>query len=202
VARGARVFVAVSPGPRDDAASLYGTALPRLVGLAWREGAASVTIIGPAGEGHPLCDAFAAAVPRLPDSDRVAVVRVSALFGPDDGCLSPLVRALREHGVVRVPSGVPPAWALFVDDAARAAWRAAPGVRTLRGEARVHLEEAVDRAVARFGGQRARRWFGGRGYAALLTAQLSLSDDWTDADGPRLSVADWISRLPGLRRKR
>lgn len=202
VARGARVFIAVSPGARDDAASLYGTALPRLVGLAWREGAASVTVIGPAGAGHPLCDAFAGAVPRLPDAGRAAIVRVSALFGPEDGCLAPLIRSLREHGVARVPADVPPAWALFVDDAVRAVWQAPPGDRALRGETRVHLEEAVDRAVARFGGRRARRWFGGRDRAALLTAQISLSDEWSDADGPRLSVADWISRLPGLRRKR
>jgi hypothetical protein len=202
VPRGASVFLALSPGPRDDAKSFYGVAIPRIVGAAWRDGATRVTLVGPAGQGHPLTDAFASAVGKLPERSQVAVLRVTALFGTDDACLSPLLRSLREHGVARVPAGLPPAWALHVDDAARAVWRSGPGERTLRGPGRVHLEEAVDAAVERFGGTRARRWVGGRGSAPLLSAQLTADDDWTPEDGARTEVRTWISRLPGLRRRR
>jgi hypothetical protein len=202
VPRGASVFLTLSPGPRDDAQAFYGVAIPRLVGAAWRDGASRVTLVGPAGHGHPLTDAFTSAVARLPERSRVGVLRVTALFGTDDACLFPLLRSLREHGAARVPAGLPPAWALHVDDAARAVWRSGAGERTLRGPARVHVEEAVDAAIERFGGSRARRWVGGRGSASILSAQLTADDDWSTEDGGRTEVRTWISRLPGLRRRR
>jgi hypothetical protein len=202
VPRDARVFLALRPGPRDDAAALYGTLLPRLVGHAWRQGARSVTVAGPAGDGHPHADAFLRASERWPDAERVATLRVAALFGLHDAVLWPLVRSLRERGVARVPAAGQPAWALCVDDAARAAWEAPAGVHALRGPELVRLEDAVDAAVARFGGVRARRWVGGASDASLLRAQLDTEDGWLPSFGDRTDVRAWISRLPGLRRQR
>lgn len=199
--RGARVFLALAPA-RGDREDLWGAVVPRLAAWAWREGAATVTVCGPAGAGEAGADAFAKGVAQVPGG-RTAVARLGPLFGQDDHCVWPLVKAVREAGVVKLPRGLPPMAPLWVEDAARAVWRLPPGTHTLRGPQVLTSVQIAEAIVRRFGGRWTWRLLGGRGDAARLAAQAELPDAWhEDALGVRTTVSTWVERLPGLRRKR
>lgn len=199
---GARVVFALG-GP--DGATLWPSTLPRLVLAAWRDGAASVTVCGPAGRGEPGLDAFERGLEGLGGAPRTTVVRFGALVGIDDGCLWPLVTAVRERGVAKLPRGLAPFAPLLLDDAARAVHRLADagGTHTLLGPDRLSVEDLGARVVDRFGGRWTHALWGSPPYAARLRAWEALPDAWDDARlGPRTAIATWITRLPGLRRKR
>lgn len=197
----ARVVVAVAPRTPSEALPLYRDQLPRLVAEAWRGGAERVTVCGPAGRGHPVADAFVEGVARLPP--RTVVLRVGALFGTDDASLWPLVTALREHGTVRLPGGVPPTRWLWLDDAARAAHRLDAGHHTLLGHEQLTPEAFGERLVARFGGTCRPALWGRAACVPELEALRGEADDWERAGlGERLSVGAWVAKLPGLRRGR
>jgi hypothetical protein len=202
---GATVVLALAPAPREAPGRLWTDAVPRLATEAWRGGAAAVVVCGPAGEGEAGVDAFARGVARLSAAPRTAVVRFGPLFGMDDRCVWPLVTALREHGVIRLPRGLPPIAPLTLDDAARAvlALAAHPGDRTLLGPERLTTEVLGARIVARFGGRWTWRLWGGTGDVDRLRAWERARDDWDDARlGPRQTVSSWAAKLPGLRRGR
>jgi len=203
--QGARVLVALSPRRPGDAAAVWGETVPRLALAAWRDGAASVTVCGPAGADEPAIDAFTAGTALLAAAPRTTVLRFGPLVGTDDDCVWPLVTTLRERGVVRLPRGLPPFLPLLLEDAARAANRLADagGVHVLRGPERLTTEQLGALVVDRFGGRWAWRWIGGAAAHARLRAWEHLPDRWDDgALGPRQTLASWIGRLPGLRRKR
>ncbi len=199
VAEGLRVVVVVAPGPRDDPRRLYGQLVPRFVAHALRAGAV-VTWVGPAGSGRPAVDAFADGARAAPGA---TIVRVAPIFGPDDPCVGAVVRRLRETGVARVAS-VAPCRPIFVDDAVRAILALSGGDHTLLGPEPVTLDDVAAAAVRRFGGASARAWFGPAGVAAAVASQPPADmDTWGSAPGgPRTTVAEWISRLPGLRHSR
>jgi hypothetical protein len=197
---GAHVVWAVAVPDADT--SLPGTVLPRLVDHALRMGVSGVTVCAPAGEGTPAAAALARAVRTLSDP-RVRVVRLPPLFGTDDRIAWPLVHAVRDRGVARVPRRMPPSWPLWVEDAARAVMQAPVGGCVLRGPQRL---EAVDvaRAVAEaLEGRWGWRLFGGREGAPLLAGQQDAPDDWDDARfGARTTLGTWLARLPVVRRRR
>jgi nucleoside-diphosphate-sugar epimerase len=199
------VCLALSPLPGEDGVALWGTLVPRLVLAAWRDGATAVTVCGPAGRGEPGIDAFAHAVTALTAAPRTTVLRFGPLFGQDDACVWPLLTALRQDGVVRLPRGLPTAWPLWIDDAARAVSRAwdTGGQRVLRGPEGLTTQDVGAAMTARFGGRQAWRWWPGERHLPRLRAWAELPDDWDDAGfGPRMSLGRWIERLPGLRRRR
>ncbi len=206
---GARVCFALGPAPGADGAALWGTALPRAVLAAWRGGAASVTVCGPAGSAdgqEPGIDAFHMALaPLLVLAPRTTVLRFGPLFGVDDACAWPLLSALRQRGVARLPRGLPATFPLATEDAARAVLRSwdMGGQRVLRGADRIGMAEVGEALTRRFGGRWVWRWWPGDRHAARLRAWEHLSDDWDDAAlGARQPFTTWLERLPGLRRKR
>jgi hypothetical protein len=201
-AKDARVLVAIGPHGREGA-DVWSVVLPRLVAAAWREGATRVTVCGPAGTGEPGCEAFARGLAQLGGASRTAVVRFGPLYGADDACVWPMLRALRESGVARFPRGLPPTWPLWVDDAARAAWRADTGDAVLLGPERLEPRQLGDAMVRRFGGRWTWRLWGGGWPRERLRAQSELADAWDDARfGTRRTFDGWIDSLPGLRRRR
>ncbi|MFZ5482472.1 MAG: hypothetical protein ACOZNI_37260 [Myxococcota bacterium] len=201
-ARDTRVFVALAPRPREDVA-VWSDLLPRLVTAAWREGATGVTVCGPAGEGEKGLDAFARGVGQLGAAARTVVLRFGPLYGTDDTCVWPMLRALRESGVARVPRGLPPGWPLHVDDAARAARRCEAGAHVLRGPQLLTTEQIGDAMVRRFGGRWTWRLWGGAWARARLRRQADLPDGWDGGRlGPRRTFDAWVDGLPGLRRHR
>ncbi len=203
---GMRVFLAFAPDP--GALSLWSEAMPVLVRHAWNMRVSAVTVCGPAGQGHPVIDAFAQGARQL--DRRTVVVRLPVLFGAGDTLVSPLVAAVRDREVARVPAGMPPLWPLWVEDAARAVWRlGAADVRThragaadltLRGPERLHLEDVARSVAEALGGRAGRRLFGGREHLARLRAQENAQDDWDeDLLGERTRVGVWLGRLPRSR---
>jgi hypothetical protein len=202
---GATVCVALSPRTARDAGEVWGRTVVRLALQAWREGATAVTVCGPAGSGEPGLDAFDAGLEALRAAPRTTVVRFGPLFGVDDGCVWPIVTAIRQSGVARLPRGAPASWPLLLDDAGRAVTvlLGAGGEHVLRGPERLRTEDIGDAVTARFGGSWAWRWWGGPPQPARLLAWSDMPDTWSDARlGARLSLATWIGKLPGLRRKR
>jgi uncharacterized protein YbjT (DUF2867 family) len=197
---GARVVWAVAVPDHDT--QIAGSVLPRMVEHALRMGVAGVTVCVPGGAGTPAAGALARACDSLPDA-RVRVVRLAPLFGTDDRFVWPLVHALRDRGVARVPRGMPACWPLWVEDAARAVLRAPDGISTLRGPQRLEADE-VGRAVAdALEGRWGWRLFGGRDGAPLLAGQRELPDDWDDARfEARTTLGGWLARLPVVRRRR
>lgn len=196
VPSGARVFVAMAPGPAEGL-ECWTQHLPRAVASAWRQGARSVTVCGPAGD----VGAFGEGVAH--GAGRVTVVRVGPLFGNDDACIWPHIRALRERGVARFPKGIPPIPLLWVEDAARAIWRVEEGDHVLRGERVLDAAAMGEAITARFGGRWAWRLWGAKTGLARLRAQSGLPDAWDPvALGARTPFTSWVERLPGLRRKR
>ncbi len=202
---GAQVLFALSPRRARDAEELWGATLPRLALKAWSQGAAAVTVCGPAGVGEPGIDAFGRGVEQLLRAPRTTVVRFGPLVGVDDDCVWPLVTELRERGLVRLPRGLPASAPLLLDDAARAALRLADagGDHTLRGPEVLRTEDLGEIVTGRFGGRWGWRWWGGGREVARLRAWERLPDRWDDERlGPRQTLSAWIGRLPGLRRKR
>ena len=198
--RDAAVFVALAPGPRDDPAAFWTGLVPDLVRAAWLGGARTVTACVPAA-------GAAVEPPALQRVGRTTVLRYGPLVSAEAGCVAPWVRAVREGGVARIPRGLPDVWPLVVDDAARAAWGLAPSgdIRTLRGRERLTTRELATLLVERFGGRWTERWIGGidAAHRRMLAAAVHLDDDWDDVRmGPRSSVATWIERLAGPRRRR
>lgn len=197
---GGRVVVALAPGPGEPL-TLWSEGLPRLVAWAHREGAATVVVCGPAGRGAPDVDAFSEGAAAI--AGHAAVLRFGPLFGQDDPCVWPVLKAIRESGAAAIPRGLPRLAPLFVDDAARAALRLPSGDHVLRGPAELDATEIGDAIVRRFGGRWRRAWWTSRSTRRRLDAQAALPDRWDeDRLGARLSLAAWIERLPGLRRRR
>jgi NAD(P)-dependent dehydrogenase (short-subunit alcohol dehydrogenase family) len=85
-AKGARVFFALGPRPRENA-EVWSAVLPKLVAAAWREGATRVTVCGPAGTGDAGVDAFARGLGQLGGASRTGVVRFGPLYGAEDACV-------------------------------------------------------------------------------------------------------------------
>jgi nucleoside-diphosphate-sugar epimerase len=201
-AKGAAVFITLGPRPREGV-DVWSVALPKLVTAAWREGATRVVVCGPAGTGEAGVDAFSKGLGQLPGGTRTAVARFGPLYGADDACVWPMLRALRESGVARFPRGLPALRLLHVDDAARAAWRAEKGDRVLFGPERLTSAQVGDAMVRRFGGRWAWRLWGGAWARSRLAAQADMPDGWDDAShGSRRTFEQWVGALPGLRRKR
>jgi len=202
---GSAVCVALSPRSARDAAELWGQTVPRLALQAWREGAATVTVCGPAGSGEVGLDAFAGGLEALRAAPRTTVVRFGPLFGVDDDCVWPIVTAVRQSGVARLPRGAPLSWPLLLEDAGRAvtALLGAGGEHVLRGPQRLRTEDIGDAVIARFGGSWTWRWWGRASQPERLLAWSDMTDSWDDDRlGARLPLATWIGKLPGLRRRR
>jgi hypothetical protein len=202
---GATVCLALSPRTDREAPEVWAQVVPRLASAAWRQGAAAVTVCGPAGRGIASLDAFERGLDELRATPRTTVVRFGPLFGVDDGCVWPLVSALRQSGVARLPRGAPPSWPLLLDDAARAALTltGAGGVHVLRGPEQLRMEDIGNVVTGRFGGRWVWRWWGGLAHAPRLHVWADMDDSWSDARlGPRQTLATWVGKLPGLRRKR
>ncbi len=186
----------------DDDPRIPGKVLPRVVEHALRAGVARVTLCGPAGRGLPGLDAFDRAVRELVRPG-VRVARVPALFGTGDRLAWPLVQAIDDRGVARIPRNLPAGWPLWVEDAARAALALGDGDHTLRGPQRMEFQELAEAVVAAAGGRWGRRLFGGRGGAARMEAQVRIPDHWEDRRlGARTSLSAWLKRLPRARRRR
>ncbi|MDP2316153.1 MAG: hypothetical protein Q8P41_24865, partial [Pseudomonadota bacterium] len=201
----ATVCIALSPRVNRDAPELWGHTVARLAASAWRQGATAVTVCGPAGQGEPGLDAFERGMQELRAAPRTTVVRFGPLYGTDDACIWPIVSAIRQSGVARLPRGTPPSWPLLLDDAARAvmALVGAPGEHVLRGPERLGMNDIGDAITRRFGGRWAWRWWGGPPQPARLKIWAEMADSWDDARmGPRQTIATWVGKLPGLRRKR
>lgn len=172
---GARVVLAMPPGPNRA------TLLRNL----WSDGAESVVMC--AGAAHPV-------EARSPTS----VLRFGALVGPDDGCLSPMIKSLRDAGTVKLSRGFPRFAPLLLDDAARAALLVAPGeTRALPGPDAMTIDALADAIVERYGGRYTWRWWAGD--LSFAQGWSDLRDEWDPAWGPRTSIPAWIGRLPGLR---
>ncbi|MDP2308374.1 MAG: hypothetical protein Q8P18_20315 [Pseudomonadota bacterium] len=202
---GATVCIALSPRTSREAPEVWGQVVGRLAASAWRDGAAAVTVCGPAGQGEPGLDAFERGLQDLRAAPRTTVLRFGPLFGVEDGCVWPIVSAIRQSGVARLPRGAPASWPLLLEDAARAALTLtdAGGEHVLRGAEQLRMEDIGNVVTARFGGRWAWRWWGGLAHAARLRAWSEIGDSWSDAElGPRQSLATWVGKLPGLRRKR
>ena len=195
---GARVFIALGPGPKDDPVALNGRVIPEAVARAWREGAESVTICV-AGGSPPL--------PSGASGHRATVLHLAPLLATDDRCVGPLVRVTRAGGVARLPRDLTAVWPLAVEDAARAASRLAGSgtAKVVSGRDRATLADVATALIARYGGRIGAAWFGGLDAPrrAALAAAAELPDEWDDtALGTRMTIAEWVERLPGPRRRR
>jgi hypothetical protein len=186
----------------DDDLRMPGTVLPRVVEHALRAGVDRVTICGPFGRGLPALDAFDRAARDLARPG-VTVARLPALFGTDDRLAWPLVQAIDDRGMARIPRGLPASWPLWVEDAARAALALPEGDHTLRGPQRMEFEEIAETVVAAVGGRWGWRLFGGRAGAPRLAAQVRIPDHWDEVRlGARTLLSAWLGRLPRARRRR
>jgi uncharacterized protein YbjT (DUF2867 family) len=202
---GARVCIALGPVGGADPGELWETQVPRLALAAWRAGAASVTVCGPAEGDDPGIVRFTRGLGQLSVAPQTTVLRYGPLFGVDDGCVWPLVSALRQKGVARLPRGIPPSWPLWVEDAARAVLRTwdSGAVRVLRGPERIGMEEVGAAITTRFGGRWVWRWWPGDRHLSRVRAWGELPEDWDEPRlGPRQPLATWAEKLPGLRRRR
>lgn len=186
----------------DDDARLPGTVLPRVVEHALRAGVARVTVCGPAGRGLVGLEAFDRAARELVRPG-VTVARLPALFGTDDRLVWPLVQAIDDRDVARIPRNLPASWPLWIEDAARAALALGDGDHTLRGPQRMEFHEIAGTVVAAVGGRWGWRLFGGRRGAARMEAQVRIPDHWDDRLlAPRSLLSAWLGRLPRARRRR
>lgn len=203
--RGATVVIALSPRTQRDAPAVWGHVVPQLAASAWREGAMAVTVCGPAGQGEPGLDAFQRGVDELRTAPRTTIVRFGPLFGVEDNCVWPIISDIRQSGVARLPRGAPATWPLFLEDAARATLKltGAGGEFVLHGPEQLGMDDIGTVIVRRFGGRWAWRWWGGPAHPARLRAWSEVRDTWSDSRlGPRQTLATWVGKLPGLRRKR
>lgn len=199
----ADVWVAIRPSSR--ATKDWPEARRELVRCLWIGGAATVTLLLPAGadprEDQPvLADGG-------PGGRALTVLRVGPAWATDDRCVGPVLRALKAGRVAHHPRAIRGARALAVDDLARAALRlaGAGGRHTLLGATPIDGATIAATLVERFGGRCAERWIGGLDAVdrSWLRLQADLPDEWDEGRlGARTSFARWVDRLPGPRRQR
>lgn len=200
--RGVHVVVAVGPAPHEAWTSISPVA--KIFYRLTHYSPQSLVVAVPAGRLGEVAEVVALAAAARDAG--ASVVRVGPLFGVGDGYLSRQVMVLRGGGTVLCPK-VGPTRILCADDAARVVLRArgAANDLTISGFERVSADDATNVLVGRFGGQVRTPMLGDglhRNARARLSAWSDLPDSWDeDSFGPRLSLADWVARLPGPRRR-
>ncbi len=203
----ADVVIAVSPGAKERAAETWGPGfaawLVRLRSLR----PSGVVLAGPAGlvgGGIETFDRCARALRQ----EGVAVVRMPALLATERGWAGELAAGLRRGQSPRVSSRLPAARVLVVEDAARAVLTELAGEAdvTVTGPASHTAEEVIRGLELRYGSSTRPRLFGigvAREVRERLAAQEHLDDSWDEARyGPRTTLATWLERQPGPRRRR
>ena len=199
----AEVIVAIGPGPRELEAETWSPAVVKWLGRLRALRPAGVVLAGPAGAG-PAFAACAAEVLR----GGGAVVRVPPLLAAGTGWAGTIAAELRSGTSPRVGTGIPDSRALAADDAARVVLAEVVGSRevVVTGPAKLPAAAVVAAISARYAVPVRTRLFGtGLPREALLRLQreVSLTDRWDEERyGPRLSLAAWVDRLPGPRRRR
>ncbi|GDX78906.1 hypothetical protein LBMAG42_07170 [Deltaproteobacteria bacterium] len=203
----AGVVVAIGPGDHERGASVWGPALagwlPRLRTLR----PAAIVLVGPAGLGGGGLNEFEQSA-RVARSLGAAVVRVPALLAAGSGWAGSLAAGLRSGVRPRVSTALPEARALVVEDAARAVLAELGGEAdvTVSGPQRLSAAAVVAALSARYGQEVRGRLLGSglsRDTLSRLDAQASIEDLWEEARyGARTSLASWVERLPGPRRRR
>jgi hypothetical protein len=206
-----RVVCAVAPGAREAPGGAWSTALlARLARYAGR--AVPVTVVGPAGAGHPVLDAFDRFA-RAARERGCRVLRVGPVFGADDRLAWPIATALRAGKVARIPAGSPRARVVAAGDVARVALAeaGAPGEDfTICGPEPLDLPTMADVLVGRFGGRwqttswrpgwpgspwRADEW-------ARASAHVEVAGAWNStAWGSQTPFSGWVQGLAGMRRR-
>lgn len=207
-----RVVCAVGPGAREAPETAWSTVLLDRLGRYARE-SLPVTVIGPAGRGHPVLDAFDRFA-RAARERGARVLRVAPIFGADDRLAWPIAVTLRAGKVARVPPASPRVRAVAAEDVARVALAegGAPGEEfTICGPDPLDLPTVADVLVGRFGGRweptawragwprspwRADEW-------QRAAFQGDAPGDWdAGAWGQRTTLQGWAERLAGPRRRR
>ncbi|MSQ02047.1 MAG: hypothetical protein EXR71_09175 [Myxococcales bacterium] len=203
----ADVVIAVGPGAGERAAETWGPAFAAWLARLRSLRPARVVLAGPAGlvgGGIEHFDRCARAVRQ----QGVAVVRLPALLATERGWAGELAAALRRGQAPRLSARLPGARALVVEDAARAVLAELAGHADvmLSGPAPVTAEEVIRALEVRYGASTRPRLFGtgvAREVRERLRAQEHLDDSWDDARyGPRTTLATWVERQPGPRRRR
>ncbi len=203
----ADVVIAVGPGAGEHAAETWGPAFSAWCGRLRSLRPAGVVIAGPAGLVGGGIDAFDRAA-RVLRHEGVAVVRVPALLATERGWAGELAAGLRRGLCPRVSPRLPAARALVVEDAARVVLSelGAESDVIVTGPALVTAEEVIRALEVRYGSSTRPRLFGTgvpREVQARLRAQEQLEDAWDDTRyGARTTLATWVERQPGPRRRR
>lgn len=201
------VVVAIGPGDDERGALVWGPALaawlPRLRTLR----PSAIVVVGPAGLGDGGLNEFEQSA-RVARSLGAAVVRLPALLASGSGWAGTLAAGLRGGVRPRVSTALPAARALVVEDAARAVLAELGEERdvTVTGAERLTAAEVVAALCARYGQEVRGRLLGAgvsRDTRQRLEAQAGLEDRWDEGRyGVRTSLAAWVDRLPGPRRRR
>lgn len=202
IPRGAHLVIAVGPA-WNESPDIWLTAarlLPRLK----RESPSSMVVAMPAGSvGETVA---AGALSTAARDVGASIVRVGPLYGVGDAYLSRQVMVLRGGGTVKSPK-TGPTRVLCADDAARAVLsaRSRPEELVVTGAERFTAANATSALVARFGGAVRFPMLGDglpRPVRERLASWADLPDTWDEVRfGPRLLLIEWISRLPGPRRR-
>lgn len=163
--------------------------------------AGRVVLAGPLPGREPSIEVF----DRVLERWRGPCLRIAPLLGQGESGAGQWVSTLRGGGAVRVGEAPAVRW-LVADDAARVILGdLPPGEHLATGGELWTPGDVVDRLVLRFGGRRARPIFGAglpRDGLARLGAWAGHPDRWDEARwGARTSLAIWIERLPGPRRR-
>lgn len=202
IPRGSHLVIAV--GPAWNESSDVCLAAARLLPRLKRESPASIVVALPAGG---VGETVAAGALATAGRDvGASLVGVGPLYGIGDAYLSRQVMALRGGGNVKVPKTVATR-VLCADDAARAvvSARSTREELVVTGGERITAANATSALVARFGGTARPPLFGDglpRPIRERLAGWADLPDQWDESRfGPRVSLAEWISRLPGPRRR-
>ncbi len=196
---GADVVVAVGPSRAVPLDRAWGEGLTALLSRLDRAG--RVTLAGPLPGREPSIEVFDRALARWGGP----CLRVAPVLGQGDTSVGQWVTTLRSGGVVRVGEAPAVRW-LAADDAARVVLGdLPPGEHLATGCELWTPGEVAERLSSRFGGRRARPLLGvglPRDAKARLVAWAGHPDQWDEARwGPRTSLASWIERLPGPRRR-
>lgn len=202
VPRGSHLVMAVGPASNEPP-DVY-LAAARLLSRLMREAPASIVVALPAGAVGETAPAGALATAAR--GVGASVVSLGPLYGVGDAYLSRQVMVLRGGGSVKVPkTGV--IRLLCADDAARAVVSARANREELvvTGGDQITAANATALLIQRFGGT-ARTAILGDGLHRSIRERLAgwadLPDRWDETRfGPRVSLAQWISRLPGPRRR-
>ncbi|MBM4368291.1 MAG: hypothetical protein FJ102_18910 [Deltaproteobacteria bacterium] len=196
---GAEAIVAVGPSRSVPVDRAWGEGLSAL--MSRLDHADRVVLAGPLPGREPSIEIFERVLERWPGP----CLRVAPLFGQGDTGAGQWASTLRAGGTVRLGEAPAVRW-LAADDAARAILGdLSPGEHLATGGELWTPGDLVDRLVVRFGGRRARPLIGAglpRDGLARLRAWAGHPDRWDEARwGPRTSLAAWIERLPGPRRR-